>query len=256
MSERKTPVVELLTYADVKKAALTLYQAFDDDDVARYCTRHLEDQPEKKRQVDLLQFEAYVQMHILRGLALVIKGEGHESRDTFETVALWEIPNGGSTDDYLTFIRTGFAKLAWYTGSEGRRRVFNVMFPVLHGNFHDITECDPNHDNYYTLVYLGSTPAARGKGNVRAMFEHMFRNYADPANACCYLESSSKRNFPIYEKFGFRAVADIWLGDKEDPVDKARMDVMIRGPQGAEWAYLDATRERRGYVVPQESVAK
>lgn len=249
--------VELLTYKDAKKAARTLYAAFDDDDVARYVSRHLEHDPVKRREVDLQLYEAYIVSHMMKGLVFGIKGDNHEESDTFETVSLWVKPDSGSMDDYLTLIRSGFAKLAWNTGSEGRRRVFGVLFGVLHDEFDRITEIDPkNQDKIWTLVYLGSAPSARGKGNVRNMFEHVFQQYIDPSDGLTYLESSSVNNFPIYEKFGFRAVKDIWLGDLEDPVDNARMDVMIRGPRGTEWEHLHESREKWGYEVHLNSVAK
>ncbi|GMM29072.1 hypothetical protein DAMA08_017880 [Martiniozyma asiatica (nom. inval.)] len=249
----KSHNIEILTFKDVKKAARTLYESFDDDDVARYCSRHLENDPQRKLDVDLAMYEAYVSVHIMKGLAIGIKGENASDADneTFETVALWEIPNGGDMSDYITLIRSGFAKLAWKTGAEGRKRIFQTMFPVLHGNFHDIMH-NKGEENTFTLVYLGSTPKARGKGNVRAIFEWMFQNYIDKNNSVAYLESSSVNNFPIYEKFGFKPVADIWLGDKNDPVDSARMDVMIRGPNGSTWEYLEETRIRREYTIPKE----
>lgn len=249
-------LVEILEFKDAKKAARTLYESFDDDAVARYTSRHLENDPARKQEVDLQLYEAYVVSHMMKGLVLGIKGEDHENKDTFETVSLWVRPDSGSLDDYLTLIRSGFAKLAWKTGAEGRRRVFGVMFKVLHDNYDNIMQIDPNRDNTWTLVYLGSTPAARGKGNVRKLFEHTFREYIDPSNSLAYLESSSLTNLPIYEKFGFRAVSDIWLGDQNDPVDKARMDVMVRGPKGEAWEFLDQTRAKFNYTIPDCCVYK
>lgn len=247
--------VEILELKDARKAALTLYQSFDNDDVARYTSRHLENDPERRKQIDIQLYEAYVASHIMKGVAVVVKGDNHEDNATFETVALWEKP-GVEVTDYLTLVRSGFAKLAWNTGSEGRRRIFGVLFKVLHESFHEIMDCDLNGTNTFTLVYLGSTPAARGKGNVRKIFEYMFDNFIDPVGANAYLESSSIANFPIYEKFGFRAVRDIWLGDKEDPIDKARMDIMIRGPKGEDWKYIDETRAKFNYEIHENSIAK
>lgn len=249
--------VEILELKDARKAARTLYKSFDNDDVARYVSRHLEHDPKQKELVDMQLYEAYVTQHIMKGLALAIKGDDHENKDSFETVALWATPESTSMDDYITLIRSGFAKLAWNTGAEGRRRVFGVLFKVLHDNYDAIMSCDKEDgENVYTLVYLGSSPDARGKGNVRKMFEYTFQNHIDKRNSLTYLESSAIANLPIYEKFGFKATADIWLGDKEDPVDKARMDIMIRGPKGEEWKYLRETRERQGYTVPSASYAK
>lgn len=244
--------VVILEYKDAKKAARTLYEAFDNDDVARYVSRHLEDEPDKKKEVDLQFYEAYVVSHIMKGICLGIKGDD----DEFETVSCWVKPDSGSMDDYITLIRSGFAKVAWNTGSEGRRRIFAILFKVLHDYYDKTMELDPeNGENCWTLVYLGSTPKARGKGNVRRMFDYVFQNYIDPMNSLTYLESSAIRNLPIYERFGFRAVNAIYLGDTKTD-DHARMDVMIRGPQGETWKYLNKAREEYGYVIPDASVAK
>ncbi|KAH3660241.1 hypothetical protein OGAPHI_007446 [Ogataea philodendri] len=246
----KTPKVEILEYSDCKKAARTLYESFDNDDVAKFVSRHLEDNPELKKQCDLLMYEAYIHSHILKGLVVGIKGDDHEESDSFETVAVFTHPNSGELDDYLTLVRSGFARLAWMTGAEGRQRIFGTMFKVLHENFENIMSVDPDGENTWTLVYLGSTPKARGKGNVRALMDYMFTNHIDPANSITYLESSAIKNLPIYSRFDFVPVADIWLGDKNDKNDSARMDVMVRGPQGKPWKFIDETRERTGYVVP------
>ncbi|KAF6015621.1 hypothetical protein HII12_000781 [Brettanomyces bruxellensis] len=256
MSSRKVPKVEVLTFKDCKKAAKTLYNAFNDDDVDRYLSRHLEDQPELKKKCDLLLFEAYVYSLMLKGIVVGVKGEDSENKDCFETVATWSTPDTGTIEDYLTMLRSGFARLAWMTGAEGRRRIFHDLFKTLADNADDIMSADPDGENLFTLVYLGTIPEARGKGNVRATFGYMFKNYIDPRNSISYLESSALRNIPIYERFGFRAVADEWLGDKNAPVDKARMDVMIRGPQGKTWKYLEATRKRREYEIPECSQLK
>jgi len=256
MSARKSPKVEVLTFKDCKKAANTLYKAFDNDDVDRYLTRHLENQPDLKKKCDILLFEAYVYALMLKGIVVGVRGEDSEDKDYFETVATWSTPDTGTIEDYLTMLRSGFARLAWLTGAEGRRRVFHDLFKTLASNAEDIMSVDPDGDNLFTLVYLGTVPEARGHGNVRAAFDFMFKNYIDPRNSISYLESSALRNIPIYERFGFRAVADEWLGDKNAAVDKARMDVMIRGPKGETWKFLEETRKRRGYEIPECSNLK
>ncbi|CDK27296.1 unnamed protein product [Kuraishia capsulata CBS 1993] len=242
--------VELLTLADYKKAAATLYESFDDDDVARYVSNHLESDPERRKLADIALYEMYVYSHILRGQVVAVKGEDHESSDTFETVSVWVQPGALPVDSWWTLLRSGYLKLSWYTGLKGRKRVFQEMFPLLHDSAHEILGDDA--EKAYFLVYLGSTPKARGKGNVRAIFEYMFSNYIDKNGFVSYLESSSLKNLPIYEKFGFRCVSDIWLGDKTNPKDSARMDVMVRGVKGEKWEQHDHVRKTRSYEPPKE----
>ncbi|GME93992.1 unnamed protein product [Ambrosiozyma monospora] len=88
------------------------------------------------------------------------------------------------------------------------------------------------------------------------MFEYMFDRFIDPANGIGYLESSNLVNIPIYEKFGFRAVRDVYLyGDLDDDVepDQCRMDIMVRGVHGEKWKYLDDARQKFNYAVPENS---
>ncbi|ODV96248.1 hypothetical protein PACTADRAFT_49630 [Pachysolen tannophilus NRRL Y-2460] len=243
--------VEILTTADYKKAAKTLYEAFsgDTDDVANYVSYHLKGQPELKKKVEMSLYECYVYSHMLKGLVIGVKGENHEFEDSFESVAVWSTPQGGDFTDPLTMLRSGWIKFSWLTGSEGRRRVFKTMFQTLHENQVEILADEI--ENCYTLVYLGSTPKARGKGNVRKMFDFMFENYIDKNNSISYLESSAIINIPIYTKFGFQPVKDIWLGDKNDPNrDCARMDVMVRGARGKQWNKLNQIRTSCNYQIP------
>ncbi|GMF07958.1 unnamed protein product [Ambrosiozyma monospora] len=120
---RPKPKIELLELKDYKKAARTLYQAFSKDKVALYCSRHLEKDPELRRKCDIMLFEAFVYSYVLEGVVLVVKGDSNTDGDdsTFETVALWATPES-QVETYTTMVRSGFAKFAWMTGSEGRKR--------------------------------------------------------------------------------------------------------------------------------------
>lgn len=215
--------VRILTTSDTKRAARTLLKAFRGDRVNDYLSHHLRDQPEMKERVDIALYEAYVYSHVLKGLVVGVDGD---SEECFETVLLWAVPFV-DVEDTVTMARSGYLRFSWLTGAEGRQRVFNELFPLLHNTQHEIVGDVPT----YTLVYVGSTPEAQGKGNLRAMFEFMFEEYIDRDQALAYLESSAMTNIPIYERFGFKQVRDIYLGQKGEE-DSARMDVMVRQPKG------------------------
>ncbi|ODQ78032.1 hypothetical protein BABINDRAFT_172492 [Babjeviella inositovora NRRL Y-12698] len=237
-TNNKYASIRPLTIRDSSKAAKTLYKAFKTDVLSRYVSKHLEDQPEYRQKVDIALYEAYVYSHILRGLVFGIEydpssateevddGTGISNAECFETVSLWA-PPGVNIDDPITFARS-YYKFAWLTGAAGRKRVFTTFFGALVFNFHDALGKEDN--DAYALVYLASTPAARGKGNARKMLEYMFETHIDKENKLTYLESSSAVNIPIYEKFGFRWVRDMIIGDENDPNgDFARLNVMVRG---------------------------
>lgn len=230
--------VKTLTMADCKKAAITLFEAFRSDDLANMLTSHLEDQ-RRRDKIELKLYEAYVAQHIYKGLCL---GMG-ETEDRFESVAVWALPDSehSGIESCATLMESGFYKV-WLACDEGaRQKIFKGMMPLLTDTYERILSTDTRFigKNVYTLVYLGSIKAARGKGNSRKMFQYMFDNYIDASpNNIGYLESSSANNIPIYNKFDFKCYEDIVLGNTIDGVagkDFAVMNVMIRGSFGHDW---------------------
>lgn len=230
-----------LTNDDVHKAAVTLVQSFTTDALAKLLTVHVTD-PDHKAKVDYTVYECYLRQHIAKGLCFGIG----ESETEFETVAIWSTPTSADDglDSFANLMDAGYHKLWDISGDEGREKIFKGMLPLLHDTAERILSTDSRFMNkgVYTLVYLGSVASARGKGNVRLMFDYMFEKYIDlPGTSnIAYLESSSADNIPIYNRFGFHFYEDIVLGDKDRPDakegdDYAVMNVMIRGPFGEDW---------------------
>lgn len=233
--------IRVLANEDAKKAALTLYDSFQTDSLAKMLTNHIKD-PAYRREVDIFLYECYLRQHIAKGVCLGIG----ESESGFETVAVWSTPTSvdEGLDDFPTLMDAGYGKLWEMSGKEGQEKIFKGMLPLLHDSFNHIMATDSRFADkgVYTLVYLGSLASARGKGNVRLMFEYMFERYIDLPNTnhIAYLESSSATNIPIYNKFGFLFYKDIMLGSRSNPAAKegedfAVMNVMIRGPYGESW---------------------
>lgn len=233
--------VRILNYDDVPKAAETLRESFSSDALARLLTNHIKD-PVKRRQIDLMIFQTYLRQHIAKGICLGIG----ESADGFETVAVWSTPTSleEGLESFHTLMASGFGKLWELAEREGQEKIFEGMLPLLHDTAARIFATDKRFKGkgVYTLVYLGSVAAARGKGNVRTMFDYMFTNYIDVPNSnhLAYLESSSPDNIPIYNRFGFHFYKNIVLGDRDKPnaeegEDYAVMNVMVRGSFGEDW---------------------
>lgn len=237
--------IKILNYEDSPKAAITLLKAFDNDSLAKLLVSDLNDH-QLKRDFELALYEAYVRQHISKGLCLGI----NESDDEFETVAVWSCPDSveRGLESFSTLMESGYGKV-WNLGCEGsRNKVFNGLLPLLEHTNERIVTTDPRFKGkgVYTLVYVGSTANARGKGNARKMFDYMFQNYIDlpDTSNITYLESSSVSNIPIYEKFGFKFYEDIILGDKVDEnsiegEDYAVMNIMIRDTLGHDWTKDD-----------------
>lgn len=239
-STSKYQRIRVLDVEDTHKAAKTLLKSFRDDALAKLLVSHIEDQDEKDR-LELTLYEAYVKQHILKGIVLAI----NETEDEFETVGVWSSPDSleKGLDSFTNFMEAGYGKVWDMNNDEGRQKIFYGMLPLLHDTCERILGTDSRFKdkNIFTLVYLGSLESARGKGNVRLMFDYMFEKHIDNTpNSISYLESSSKTNIPIYEKFGFKFYEDIMLGCKEsddsiEGKDYAIMNVMIRGSSGHDW---------------------
>jgi hypothetical protein len=181
-----------------------------------------------------------MRQHILTGVCI---GLG-ETDDAFETVAMWSLPDSieRGMESFSILMKAGYGTVWDLYGEEGRQKIFDGMMPLLHDACAEILSSDSRFKgkNVFTLVYLGSTKAARGKGNARKMFEYMFEHYISPCpDNIAYLESSSPDNIPVYNKFDFHFVKDIMLGEKGpgsiEGKDYAIMNVMIRGTNGHDW---------------------
>lgn len=232
--------VKLLDYKDVEKAVVTLIEAFSTDSLAELLASDLKSS-QLKKDFEVLLYTAYLRQHISKGIVLGI----NESSECFETVAIWSHPDsiGQGLDSFTTLMESGYGKLWNSTDEITREKVFHGMLPLLHDTFEHIISNDTRFrgKGAFTLVYLGSTKNARGKGNVRKIFDYMFANYVDLTNSnhICYLESSAASNIPIYERFGFKFYKDIMLGSKSENSiegrDYALMNVMIRDSFGNDW---------------------
>ena len=238
--------IRVLEVGDTEKAAETLFKSFREDALANLIVSHVEDQNEK----DILEsalYKAYVKQHIFKGLVLGI----NETEAGFETVGVWSDPNSFKIglDSFANLMEAGYGKVWDLNNKQGRQKVFHQMLPLLHDTCERISDTDSRFKDkgVFTLVYLGSLESARGKGNARLMFDYMFDNHIDTSpNNMTYLESSSKTNIPLYEKFGFKFCEDIVLGSKgtENSIegkDYAVMNIMIRGSLGHDWTQDENT---------------
>lgn len=237
--------MKYLTYKDVPKAAYTLFHSFRTDPLGQLLTSHLKNEKERNM-VEMKLYECYLKQHINKGICIGI----NESEKEFETVAIWATPTSEEEGLYSfsNLMDSSFDELYSICDDESREKIFNGLLPLLHDSFDEIMNNDSrfHKKNVWTLVYLGLLASARGKGNVRKMFNFLFENYVDvQENSLCYLESSSSDNIPIYNRFGFHTHKDILLGKKsansQEGKDYAIMNVMIRGYKGEDWTKQENT---------------
>lgn len=65
----------------------------------------------------------------------------------------------------------------------------------------------PSEPHWY-LPLLGVDPVYHGKGLGSAVLKHATSKF-DNENVLAYLESSSRRNIPLYERHGFKVLGTI-----------------------------------------------
>jgi ribosomal protein S18 acetylase RimI-like enzyme len=69
----------------------------------------------------------------------------------------------------------------------------------------------PTEPHWY-LWMIGVDPRCQGKGHGSALLKHMLER-CDREHAMAYLESSSPKNVPLYERHGFEAIGVIEVRD-------------------------------------------
>jgi len=77
---------------------------------------------------------------------------------------------------------------------------------------------------HWHLPLIGVDPARQGKGIGSALLSHIL-NVCDGQNVSVYLEATSPRSVPLYERHGFEAIGSIQVADSP------RIIAMLRKPR-------------------------
>ena len=92
----------------------------------------------------------------------------------------------------------------------------------LHGDrFERVLQADeqlsalPVPDNAWSLATIGTTPRSRGTGLGSALLKHALAEL-DRTEQNCWLDTSTERNLPLYQRFGFTIVGQTSLPDGPD----------------------------------------
>lgn len=129
----------------------------------------------------------------------------------FAGAALWLKPGVGPNEDELI-------GLVWESTSS---EVQKDLFPM----FEQMAQFHPTYPHWY-LPMIGVEPSRQGSGVGSALLQHSLAN-CDADGLPAYLESSSPKNIPLYERFGFEQIGVIRSGDAPP------MFPMLRKPQRA-----------------------
>jgi ribosomal protein S18 acetylase RimI-like enzyme len=178
-----------VTLQSCQEAAQVFGRAFVDEPVSMAVYKGFS--PEKRLRNLTADFAAEMEVCVRHGCPLQI-------RDTEKIVAAAVIYPPGSYP------------LSWTK----QTRIF--IKSILGHDFYDIrpwmqwlTEIEKIHpqESHYYLEYLGVVPECQGKGFGTNILQHMTAK-ADEENAGCYLETASPKNVPLYQRHGFKVIAE------------------------------------------------
>ena len=190
-----TPDVKTATTADLDQCVATIVLAFSGDPAARWGFADPK-----------TYFEIFPQFVRAFGGKAFDHGSAYHIAGC--AAALW-LPPGVEPDEETMMA------LAESATAEGDREAMFGLFEQM-GAFH------PKEPHWY-LPLIGTDPAKQGSGHGSALLRHALA-ICDRDKLPAYLEASSPRNVPLYQRHGFEALGTIQSG--ESPV----ITPMLRKP--------------------------
>jgi len=133
-------------------------------------------------------------------------GGAVEHGTDFSGVALW-LPPGVAPDE------ASLVSVIQDTVAAARRDAMFSMFEQMEA-FH------PREPHWY-LPLIGVDPAHQGKGIGAALLRHVL-NACDNQKVLAYLEATSVRNVPLYDRHGFEALGRVQVADSPPVVPMVR----------------------------------
>jgi ribosomal protein S18 acetylase RimI-like enzyme len=179
-----TPIIKIGTASDRDAAIDVVVLAFSADPAARWTW------PDPHQY--LTHFPRFVQ-------AFAGKAFAHGSAyyiDGYAGAALWLPPNVHPDEDALI-------ALFQQTVSEQKQKDVFAAFEEM-GRYH------PSEAHWY-LPLIGVDPFHQGKGYGSALMQHALIP-CDEDRTLAYLESTTRRNIPLYERYGFELLGTIQVG--------------------------------------------
>ena len=142
-------------------------------------------------------------------------GRVAESNDA-QAVSIWIPPERPLS--MIGLIRCGLLAMPFQIGLAPFSRFLSANKAM--GRFHEEHASEP----HWYLFAIGVSPEMQGRGLGTALITEGLQR-ANQDGCPCYLETSSERNVPYYERFGFRVVGEAPLGKDGPPGWAMRRDV-------------------------------
>lgn len=187
-------LIRTATAADVERCLAVLALAFGSDPPCRWAW------PDPQQYLEAFPrfAQAFGGGAIAHGTANYYAG--------FSGVALW-LPPGVAPDE------AALVQVIQETVAASRKEAMFAMFEQMDA-FHP-------REAHWHLPLIGVDPAHQGKGIGAALLRHVL-NACDGQKAVAYLEATSRRNVPLYERHGFEALGSIQVADSPPVVPMVR----------------------------------
>jgi ribosomal protein S18 acetylase RimI-like enzyme len=197
------PFIRTATAGDAERCLAALTLAFSGDPPCRWAW------PDPQQYL-----EAFPLFARAFGGGAIDHGTAHYY-EGFSGVALWLPPDVAPDEEILV-------KVIEDTVADERK---SAMFSM----FEQMDALHPREPHWH-LPLIGVDPAHQRKGIGSALLSHVL-NMCDAQKVSAYLEATSPRNVPLYERHGFEKVGSIQVADspriipmlrKPRPIDDAR----------------------------------
>ena len=187
-------MIRTATAADAERCVAVLTLAFDSDPPCRWTW------PDPQQYL-----EAFPRFARAFGGNAIDLGTAHYY-EGFSGVALWLPP--GAVPDEASLVR-----VIQDTVAAARKDAMFAIFEQMEA-FHP-------REAHWHLPLIGVDPAHQGKGIGAALLRHVL-NACDDQKVLAYLEATSPRNVPLYERHGFEALGSIQVADAPPVVPMVR----------------------------------
>jgi len=187
-------LIRTATAADAERCLAGLTLAFGSDPPCRWAW------PDPQQYL-----EAFPRFARAFGGGAIALGTAHYS-EGFSGVALW-LPPGVVPDE------ASLVQIIQETVAAARQDAMFSMFEQM-GAYH------PDEPHWH-LPLIGVDPAHQGRGIGAALLRHVL-DQCDRQQVLAYLEATSPRNVPLYERHGFEGLGSIQVADSPPIVPMLR----------------------------------
>jgi GNAT superfamily N-acetyltransferase len=184
---------------DINKAAFSLANAFKNEAHILYYFPQ-----------DRYNFKHILEFFKFRVKNGILFGEVYATSKNFEGIAIW-IYDKKNELNITRILRSGGLKLLFKSGKKAISKM-NLVASITK-ELYKKNAVIP----YMTLTAIGVKPEHQQKGYSKLLINNMLHKL-DKKGIPCYLETTTKKNIKIYEKYGFQTIDKIVIPNTSIPI--------------------------------------